>query len=306
MGRSNLIIYSLLLGAFTVSSCGTNYKKPESFKDKMNRYSSRGITSNNVPEINVLPSIGKDTFLRSRGPASTKKKKLGNYFLNQSNKRLYFLSLYQQYTELKKYHQSEVAPEINICPSFHSSLVGHREKYGTPKASKNPLVVGFPEGPQSINTEVLALYPELSLPLSVETQHPTVADIIKGKITNKDGRTSAQILEKGLEVHLGKTYQELNELCEHGTSDNYYIYENLIVYIKRHKDFVASGKSMKTLLKTTLFSNMALINSLGSSKGRGPASNGNSKFRYDEAIQKRLGVPWASSYFHEIKKKRKQ
>ena len=139
-------------------------------------------------------------------------------------------------------------------------------------------------------------------------QHPKVSEVMNNDESAKlysDG--VSEVMNKAISLHVMKTYRELSELCEVGTSDNYYAYENLLGHIERHeqsRDPVS--QNVKTLFKTTLFSNMAIINSLWSgnapTRARGPASvKKKSDGNYQQAVLKRFGVEWVEDYFNNQK-----
>ncbi len=201
-----------------------------------------------------------------------------------SNKRLYFLTMLSQYNLLKNYSEGIKLPSINACPNFHTSVVNYKQR--TPLKHALNLNKNY----NNISTKN---YPELSLPLVHNSKYPTVKDIV---IKSKDEVKS--LLKKALAIHLQKMHKELDELCEYGSSENYRIYENLFSYIKKNKGkFVGSKRNMKILLKTTLFSNKLLIESLRDKSSRMPASINN---KYLDEIVRRLNAHWAYNYINTI------
>jgi hypothetical protein len=146
-------------------------------------------------------------------------------------------------------------------------------------------------------------HPELYLPVSKEGTTPRVIDVINSM---KDGATDSaitEVMQNAINIHLSKTYTELRELCDFGSSNNYYIYENLTTHVKNNK-FSATTDNMNILLKTTIFSNRALLTSLSKDKpiqiGRSIASE-KRPFPYSDEVIARLNVPWANDYFKFIK-----
>lgn len=281
--------------AIGLTSCAGSYRRPESFEAKMARFQPRNTNPNKVPKIEIAPSLPQ-TFSRSagRGPASqtTSFKKL------PSNKRLYFITLYGQYRHLSSFVHTEQAPDIKHCPSFHTSLVNYKE--GLPPIQNKELSVE--KRYSALTPDQLASYPELSLPMSLTEETPRLYEVLK----DKKGKTSTFYVTQALKVHLTKTYKELEELCESGSSDNYYNYENLTTHIQRQgSDFGPTKKSLQSLLKTTVFSNMTLIKSLENSvkRGRMPASSSSPLGHnyYQEGMIKKLGVEWTEGYFQSLK-----
>lgn len=290
-----------LMALTALSGCAGAYRRPESFEAKMARFQPRNSNPNRVPEIEIGPDITKKLTGSSsrttagRGPASASQ----GYKKLPSNKRLYFITLYGQYRHLSSFVETEQAPDVKHCPSFHTTLVNYKE--GLPPIQSKSLSVE--NRYQSLSPDQLAQYPELSLPMSLSSQMPRLYEVLK----DKKGKSSSFYVTQALKVHLTKTYKELEELCESGSSDNYYNYENLTTHIQRRgPDFTPTGQSLKSLLKTTVFSNMTLIKSLerGFSTGRMPASSSQVSFGhnyYQEGMIKKLGVEWTHSYFDSLK-----
>jgi hypothetical protein len=153
----------------------------------------------------------------------------------------------------------------------------------------------------------VAIRPELLLPLTKNETSPKVIDIIRNSGHSMNDFAINELVHKALDIHLAKTYSEIQELCEYGSSDNYYIYENLITHIKNN-NFDASTHNMNILLKTTIFSNIALITSLNKEQsakagGRAIASvpTENNKYAYSSEVMARLNVNWANQYFDYLK-----
>ncbi len=299
----------LSLSALTVlSSCAG----PESYDQKMSRYTPKTLTKNQVPEIKTagVTFSAKPT----RGPASAdvkqaEKTDLG-FEANTTNKKLYFLTMLGQYESMKKYSAQFDAPEINICPHFHSSLLQHKEgkkvSMGTIRQFNHKK---FTYEKEKLTNEAYVMSrPELSLPLSQTDVTPRVIDIMRSESELTEGKMT-ELVHRALDIHLSKTYTEIRELCEYGVSDNYYIYENLITHIKNN-EFRAEDDNMNTLLKTTVFSNMALVTSLEKSSvstGRTIASLSNKEKEptpYVNEMMARLNVEWAKDYFNHIKTSR--
>lgn len=268
-----------------LSACG-HYAPPETFEAKMARYQVNSGSSNVIPQIEPIAFRAGG----SRGPASVAPDAEGEK-VGFSNKKLYFVTLYRQYNQLASY-SSSTPREITQCPNFHSALVDHSE-VAKPTVSWKPSY-----DTSKLNDESYTRYhPELYLPMTSSSATPRVIDILK---SNTDDMS---VLQSAIDRHVDKTYSELAELCEYGSSDNYYAFENLHTEIKR-RDVATPGPSgMRVLLKTTVFSNKALIESLSrwsKSSSRAPASAVQA-YDYDGEVMKRFGVPWAKNYFYELK-----
>ncbi len=287
----------LVLTAVTFTAVGcSSYRHPESIDAKMARFMPRDTNPNTVPKLPV-PEIAHS----SRTPASVGKENSSqiednsNEQENLSHKRLYFMGLYQQYRTLGSYISGEDIPEIQHCPSFHTTLLNGKTAYRG--HSKNQ--IDFEQRYSSITEDKKSFYPELALPVETSPNSSTLAEVL-----NEEGLDKNVAFQQALKVHLTKTYKELEELCDSGSSSNFYNYENLTRHIKSNQGhYSQSTASLKTLVKTTIFSNMALIESLESSShksaARGPASASTAKKwenLYQEHMMKDLNVTWAKQY----------
>lgn len=289
---------------------------PESYQQKMARYTPKTIGKNQVPEIQTaefkFTTATKNRVGAGRLPASAPENPNMNEEGKESshtNKKLYFLTLFSEYESLKKYSQEFSGPAVSICPNFHTSLLRHNEKFLGSINSGMPKTKKFSYDPKRYTDETyVASRPELLLPLSKEEVTPKVIDVIRSSKETMNDFAVNELVHKALDIHLAKTYSEIRELCEFGVSDNYYIYENLITHIKNNP-FEADSKNLNTLLKTTLFSNIALMTSLegheknSKTAGRAIASSDftEKKNSYANEVMARLNVNWAGQYFEFIK-----
>lgn len=306
---------SFLLTTLTASLMLASCAGPESYQQKMARYNPKIESKNQVPDIKTYDFKFAQSSAKksSRGPASVEAgKKSENereLEINPTNKKLYFMTLYTQYESLKNYSTEFVGPTVSICPNFHTSLVRHHEKMTT-KSTPAPVERKFSYDLKKFSDEAyVASNPELLLSLSKEEPTPKVIDVIRGSKEPLSDFAINEMVHKALDIHLANTYSEIRELCEYGVSDNYYIYENLITHIKNNK-FEADTTHMNTLLKTTVFSNVALMSSLEKQhktkiQGRSIASIGEPEKRgpYFNEIMTRLNVTWANQYFEYISEK---
>lgn len=280
---------TLSLAALVLASCGSNYKRPESIEDKMARFEDRRPYTNQVP----LFKVTKYETSAHRGPAQVSHNRTNDQATKFTNKRLYFLSLYDQYAQLSRYSDKRSAPSINICPNFHTSLSDFKQKnsYNTHEVSIKTNYTNFDENYMAENS------PELLLPMTTDSQTPRVVDILNSKGNNE---SAGSLIDKAIGIHLAKTYGELIELCETGSSSNYYIYENLLTESKRRDILSRDEKGLNILLKTTVFSNMALLKSLESktekTASRGIASTPEKSIVNDELFR-RLNVKWSQNFF---------
>ena len=290
--KSSLLIISTLL----ISSCASSYRRSESIEEKMARFKSKNLGMNHVPKMSAAPV---KLTRNSRRPASIKDEST-----KYSNKKLYFLALYKQYEKFAQFSQNETAPQITICPSFHTSLLNYKEQEGLINTNNKLKYIPTFSRADLDKEGSYSIYPEINLPMSMNDVRPTVSDYLKSNPTANIDQT----VHQALRVHIKKTYHELKELCEYGNSDNYYSYENLITEEKRRHVLGPDQNGMNILLKTTVFSNMAILDSmLGSSKkvGRSIASKQKNTDGYTNILMDRLGVYWAKDYFKQVAKLRK-
>mgnify|MGYP003671448446 CR=1 FL=1 len=273
--------------ALTLVACG-HYAPPETFESKMARYQVKHEGTAGVPEIE--PVSFKAT--RTRGPASVSVESQDED-TQFSNRKLYFITLYKQYHELASFSNTQ-ARELKQCPSFHSALVDHSVAF-TPR---NEWHVSYNQ--EKIQDDNYAkFYPELYLSMDDNSKTPRVLDIAR-----KNVNESQTLVQTAIDKHVDKTHSELAELCEYGTSDNYYAFENLNTEMKKRNVATASTSGMKILLKTTIFSNKALIESLkrSSKPSRSPASSVK-QTDFELMVMNRLGVPWAEKYYQALKER---
>jgi len=315
MKNKNLWVMAVISLPITVGLIGcSSYHQPESIDAKMARFSPRDTNPNIVPTLPV-PELDKSTH-SSRMPASASAVSYDNSDSQESehdyemetlsHKRLYFMGLYQQYRTLGLYISQEQVPEIEHCPSFHTTLLNGKTAYRGPSKTN----INFEQRYSSIDEQRASYYPELSLPMEVDSATPTLAQAIKAD----SGLNKDMAFQQALKVHLTKTYKELEELCDSGSSSNYYNYENLTRHIKsNHALYQTGAKPLQTLVKTTIFSNMALIESLESKTygqkraARGPASVSTAKKwdnLYQDHMLKDLKMSWTKKYFKEVMSKR--
>ena len=291
------IILSLVL----LASCASRFHDPESITSKMARYKSKNLNENLVPKIQVKQTKISKYSTTTRTLASAEESKLP-----QSNKKFYFLALLGQYYEMASYLPKNVKKqEINFCPHFHSLLVDYEK---TPKEyKKTSRLLTHDISWENMKDFDSVKYPELNLPVSETELTPTIVDILQNKDEIKKYKSAKELITHAMNIHTNKTYKELKTLCEYGNSPNYYHYENLLGHIQRKgESFNANSDSIQILLKSTLYSNLTLINSFesyGETAGRIPASSSQSVYEnpYSLELLQRFNAPWAVNYLKESK-----
>lgn len=304
--RQLALITTLTIGIFSCSS----YRQPESIEAKMARFMPRDINPNKVPVLAIAADM-KTRQPAARGIASVHEE-VGTQdetLMREtplSDKRLYFMGLYQQYRNLGKFVSKEHVPEINHCPSFHTTLLNGKTGHKGKVKAKLDFVKRYSTITSHQSKYKNVYFPELSLPIGPYAETPTL-----GEILAHDKKVNKNIaFQQALKVHLTKTYKELEELCDTGSSSNYYNFTNLEHHIKRYKGKYQQGpQALKTLYKTTIFSNMALIESLENpvsikrSFKRAPASISTAQ-KWDNIYQdnmiKKLNISWMKIYLEEM------
>jgi len=268
-----------------LAGCGSY--RPESMESKMSHYNSEEQKTNQVPILSINFDVTKSRAPSSLALTEGKNKSAPNEsaeLLHFSNKKLYFMALFDQYNRLSRYTPSTTAM-IKSCPNFHSGIIEILGDYPNPNNFKSPL---RSEDYQAETTTHVGM----QLPMQKNDFHPTVSEFF----ASAKGQNLYDLQIKALDVHLSKMYDELEELCQYGTSDNYYIFENLTTYIETKK-LTQNNENFKILMRTTLFTNQVLTNTFEglSEKGRQPA-NGELNRYYFDGVVRRLNVGWAVNF----------
>lgn len=299
----------LLTTTLILTSCaGHQFNKPESIEAKMSRFENKSANTNEVPKLGIYSEgIEKVTVKSSRGraPASVEAQTVGGEDkVEASNKKLYFMSLFSQYERLRKFAPAGSTNSVNVCPSFHSGLVEFRSQAKKSEGLQNSSI-GFNYNLAKLtDTTYLSQYPELGLPLSDDVHGPSVASIISSRPSDVAATEGNRLMSQAIHQHASRMYREISELCETGTSTNYYNFENLLTHARTHRDLEPSEYGLQILMKTTIVSNMVLIESIqghSKSRGRAPASV---DLYTDEALE-RLGTPWAYEFIKSMVGKRR-
>ncbi len=306
MKKNTLVLMTVTLSV--LASCSS----PESYQTKMSRYTPKQFSTNQVPEITTSGFQFAKT-KSSRFPASsssaTSVEATQSDEATLSNKKLYFLTLFGQYESMNKYASDFDAPAVSICPHFHNSLLEHNDRRPAGIASRVPAksTKKFSYDASKFNdAQYVAAHPELSLPLAKNEVTPKVIDIFRSEGAKINDTKMNELVHTALDIHLAKTYAEIRELCEFGVSDNYYIYENMITHIK-NTNFAPAESNMNTLLKTTVFSNIALVTALNKVQPQAMRSIASVEVKkdpstpYSNEVMTRLNVEWAHEYYDHLR-----
>ena len=290
MGSPRALILLILIALVGCAS----YKRPESIESKMGRLRSKKIPAIPRPSIEV-PSLSH-ALPKNRAPQKGRAP-LPNY----SNKHLYFLTLYGQYRQFARYTENPRAhPEISLCPSFHSTLLDYKKAQGHPPSQRAYRLSH--KSARLRDADYRAHHPELYLPLG----STTVLETLK----QDSGEDTRALVTRAVEGHTRHIRRELEELCEHGHSEHYYAYENLITKAESENLPGANARGLAILLKTTLFTNVFLLESLKSSSrkvGRSLASTEaetDSTQRTHRALMERFKAGWVQAPLEALKNKK--
>ena len=250
----------------------------------MSRFNDKSyIEENKVPRIVTLPVVLQNRKIASIAPLKDKKD-------HYNNKQLYFYSINHQLHKIAEILKIKKVTTADRCPYFHSinkSVVANYKKSLIDEKNKMPSNKRYHKA-----TQQPAFFPELHLPITEKRSGKTVFDQAKQETTNYDYKGN---LEKALLVHLKKTQKEVIELCDTGSSSNYYVYENLVTLASK-QPLVPNKKNLDTVLKISIFTNQFLINSIEEKK-RTPL--------IDPALS-RIGSSWFSNYVSTIISKREK
>jgi len=139
--------------------------------------------------------------------------------IQKSNRRIYFTTLYHQYKTLARAVQSKA--DLDSCPQFHHDKIN---------VDEHPLeqIQWFSKFKNEKHHDFL--FPEA---------------IFKN--------------QSAVMSYFGSIETEVKELCENGYSDNFYKFDNLVVYHTGKNDFHQKVSSMKAVLKIPIFANFYLL-----------------------------------------------
>jgi hypothetical protein len=287
---NEVLMKNFILGvcAVVLISCGSYYRPPESIQSKMDRYEPKKKKTNIVPVALI-----KQYNFSNRSPASVKfsrKKKIG-----YSNKRLYFLTLYSQYLAMKRLTTSTNTPEQFSCPHFHTSLLTNKNILKKSKSLK-PIELRSYDQQKFNDQSYLTSHLELILPMNNFEVAPKAVDILK----TADVAKHKEIIKSALNTHVVKTFNEVKELCDYGSSDNYYSYETLISQNNEKRILSPSKNSLSILLKNPVFFNMALLKNLEkktNSRSIASTQQTEKSDHLEREIIHRLNVGWSYGYY---------
>lgn len=268
---------AILTSIFLVSC--SSYRQIEFINENMTRFSDqKKIEQNKTPKILGLPVILQNRDIASVAPLKNKKESL-------NNKQLYFQTLNTQMHKMGDILGKKIIN--NRCPHFHSinlSVINNL-RINVLEDKKN-----LPENTHYKNAlKRPAFFPELHLPIKQSKHTQTIFDLAK----NSNNFNYKKNIHEALSMHLDRTKKEINELCETGSSANYFIYENLNS-LTSTVPLIPKKENLETILKVSIFANDFLLSSLYQSTKTDSIS----------AALDRVGSRWFQKYVSTIISKR--
>lgn len=216
----------------SIVACSGNYR-PETLANKSARYKTKSRNVN-PPILVTDETFNKIHFYsNSRNPATAIDSEL-------TNAQIYFLTLTEQYLDLAKWQTAPFKP-FKSCSSFHSMMVKksfygkipHKESFTTDTWKLNPFFLSFAGNNKNVNHKMMS---------------------------------------KAVQKYIQRTRDEIQKLCDVGSSENYYKWENLTTQMKRSQIY-SSVELKKAMIKIPIFFNKTLLEEkTPKSKGRLPAS----------------------------------
>ena len=246
--------------------------------------------------LNLVPrfTLLKDTHWRPRVLASKDLGKLS--FMEFSNKQVYFSTLFWQFQKLKAFRLGPFQ-NIRYCPSFHSAFLELKKKSPSPVKLNGDGVVLQKLIDLKPKKEIMAIFPEMALPLT----HTLGASTLYEVLSKYSHDAPYDLLVQGINIHTKKIYQELQQLCHTGYSQNYFIFENLISYVHQNPHFKNGAAPLLSLLESTVFFNFIFLNFLGfQHRGEFPFSSS----KLEEEMVSRLRADWSYNYFYQLRRRR--
>ena len=219
------------------------------------------------------------------------------------DKGIYFLIYYEQYESYRKLVGG--LDRIDSCPNFHSALLEYfplnrGEEQNSPL---DPYQLPW-EKLKNLPASTWAFFPELSLPLQNQSPFPSLIEIFQNQVQNSE----SELLTRALLLHGKMMKAELDELCENGSTENSYVFENTDTYLKDHADKLSQDEHLKILNRINLFSNLTLIKVLQEAvpNQRRPSSVQAMRNNFEAELLERMHATWATKYWDNLLTMRKK
>lgn len=208
--------------------------------------------------------------MASRAPASFEQEKF-------SNKEVYFLGLWQQ---KKKMENLLGKVSNNVCPAFHNLLLETEDDRSI----------------QSSNISLNRNWNKI-----FESQNPIANPVMVLRSSGGDdlisvyrsnGSIQSDEVVEALEEFYENSQSEVEQLCDTGSSEGYYVFQNMVEYYS-NPSFMKSEKALKALLKITPVANYYVLKSLASSNGFVKAD------KFESLALKKLNASWFNNYLEK-------
>lgn len=166
----------------------------------------------------------------------------------KSTKEVYFLALLRQ-TQYFYQLANNKEFKLNSCPAFHSLLI-------TESAKIYPTGESIP-GARHIAKQIQQVH---TLPYNDQT----LAAIYPAITFSSAKHISTPHLQQKLQSFNQRNIKELSTLCETGSSDHYYTFDNLIRYHHSDSEFHHSPQALVSVTKMPIIANGIFLESLRS------------------------------------------
>ena len=210
-----------------------------------------------------------------------------NEFANLDLKKIYFLTLWQQH---RVYNKVLGKNEATIsCPQFHNDLLSYQEKL---KGVEHAYAIEQNVSSVQNNPADVIYYPVMSLPYEG-------ADLYSYLIHKNEWEKVDTHIYNAMAAYQKINLEELTNLCETGSSDGLYVFQNLVTYYSDDHKFINSQDALHSILKVTPISNMLVLNSFIKNDYQVSWSN------VQIALLSKLNVNWFKNYLYELSSMRK-
>jgi len=203
---------------------------------------------------------------------------------NKSARKLYFLSMVQQYNMFNSL-LGKKSEKQNNCPQFHNDLVGNNKNFED-NGKFFSLSLNFAQikkEPQNV-----MYYPAMSLPYQK-------VDLYSYLVKSVDWKNASNHVKSALEHYNIKNKKEIEELCQNGVSEGYFIYQNMVTYYGQNQSFHNSTEALSSVLKIPVVSNMLVLGSLVK-----PKFQTDHFAFYENKLLEKMNITWFKNYLYEV------
>lgn len=252
-------IGTLFLLSTTLISCAGSQHYGNGLGDQFAQFEDRSES-----EVNPTPHYKVRHFdkKKKRGPASAGRE-TSKDISKLDNKKVYFLSLYEQYLTFSQIYPS-FKKSIKTCASFHQEFINYNDR---PKIWKYELK-------EEITDDI---------------------ENVVWHVPYEGQRATKETLPLAMKSHMDRTHTEIKQLCDNGFSDNYYAFANYITLAQGEKVSAKTLEGANSLVKMSIVFNKLLIENLAHKEkadiGRGLASK-TEDIEYTDISFRRMQALW--------------